>query len=64
MLAGGLCFFASCTGDRTPQSGNDTVKNTFKIIKDTSDIDTDVTSSSDNSASGGANLVKDTAKSR
>lgn len=63
MLAGGLCFLAACSGDRTPQSGNDTVKNTYKVAKDTSKTDTNqTTGSSDNSASGGANLVKDTSK--
>jgi len=36
MLTAGLCFFAACSGDHTAQSGNDTVKNTYKVAKDTS----------------------------
>jgi hypothetical protein len=58
-----LGFLAACSGDRTPQSGNDTVKNTYKVKKDTSKTDTSkIAGSSDNSASGGTNLVKDTLK--
>jgi hypothetical protein len=63
ILTSGISFLAACSGDRTPQSGNDTVKNTYKVAKDTSKTDTNkTTGSSDNSASGGANLVKDTSK--
>jgi hypothetical protein len=63
ILVSGLCFLAACSGDRTPKSGTDTVKNTYKVAKDTSKTDTSkIAGSSDNSASGGANLVKDTSK--
>jgi hypothetical protein len=63
IFTGGICFLAACSGGRTPQSGNDTVKNTYKVAKDTSKTDTGkIAGSSDNSAAGGANLVKDTSK--
>ncbi|HEY8782300.1 MAG TPA: hypothetical protein VIM16_11820 [Mucilaginibacter sp.] len=55
------CFSIACTCGRNPQTGKDTVTNTYKM-KDSSKIDTGNTTSSDNSASGGANLVKDTSK--
>ena len=54
-------LLASCSGDRTPQKGKDTIHNTYGA-KDTSKADTGKITSGDNSASGGVNALKDTAK--
>lgn len=55
------CFFTACSGDRNPQNGKDTVTNTYKV-KDNSKLDTGKTTSSDNRASGGTRLMKDTSR--
>jgi PBP1b-binding outer membrane lipoprotein LpoB len=39
-LACSACFLAACSGDRTPHSGTDTVKNTYGVAKDTDVFDT------------------------
>jgi hypothetical protein len=61
-LSAGICLFAACSGDQTAQTGKDTVNNRFGVGKDTTKVDTAKITSGDNSASGGANLVKDTSK--
>ena len=58
-----LYFLSSCSGDRTPQNGKDTVQNTYHT-KDTTKADTSKATSSDNSATGGAKALKDTAKKK
>ena len=55
-------FLAACSGDRTPQTGKDTVKNTYGVAKDTSKVDTGKKQGIDNSAAGGTDLVADTSK--
>jgi hypothetical protein len=61
-LAALVGLLAACSGDRTPQTGKDSVKNTYKVSKDTSNTDTGKTTSADNSGSGGTGIVKDTSK--
>lgn len=55
-------LLAACSGDRTPQTGKDTVKNTYGVAKDTSKMDTAKKQGIDNSAAGGTDLVSDTSK--
>jgi hypothetical protein len=61
-LACVVSLFVACSGDHTSQNGKDTVNNTYKVAKDTSKMDTGKATSSDNSASGGSDLMKDTSK--
>jgi PBP1b-binding outer membrane lipoprotein LpoB len=48
-LACSACFLAACSGDRTPHSGTDTVKNTYKVAKDTAEFDTSRHTNADSS---------------
>ena len=58
-----LYFLSSCSGDRTPQNGKDTVQNTYHTKDTTKGGDTSKAAGSDNGATGGAKtLKKDTTK--
>ncbi|WP_259071467.1 hypothetical protein HDF24_25810 [Mucilaginibacter sp. X4EP1] len=61
-LTGVMCLLAACSGDQTAQKGRDTGTNTYSVGKDTAKMDTSKATSADNSASGGAELEKDTSK--
>jgi len=52
--------FGACMGDHSSQQGKDTVKNTYQVQVDSAKLDTSVSKSPDNSASGGASLIKKT----
>jgi hypothetical protein len=57
-----IALFSACGGDHNAKNGQDTIKNTYHVARDSSKVDTSkVTSSSDldNSASGGTK-IKDT----
>jgi hypothetical protein len=56
-----VAFFSACGGDHNAKNGQDTIKNTYHVARDSSKADTSVSSSTDldNSASGGTK-VKDT----
>ena len=60
----GLLFvvvaFSACMGDHNSQQGKDTIKNTYQVQADSTKVDTSVSKSPDNSASGGASLIKKT----
>ena len=52
-LACGICLITACGGDRVPQTGKDTVNNTYGVAKDSSRVDTSKATGLDNSGSGG-----------
>lgn len=52
-MACGICLLTACGGDRVPQTGKDTVTNTYGTAKDTSKVDTGKATGLDNSGSGG-----------
>ena len=60
----GLLFiavvFSACEGDHSTQQGKDTVQNTYQVQADSAKLDTSLTKSPDNSATGGASLIKKT----
>jgi hypothetical protein len=62
-IACSLSFLAACTGgDHNPKSGDTTSEGNKYHAKDTSKVDTAKITSSDHSASGGSDLIKDSSK--
>jgi predicted small secreted protein len=53
-------LFSACAGDHNSKQGKDTIKNTYQVQADSAKLDTSLTKSPDNSASGGASLIKKT----
>jgi len=49
---------SSCGGDHYSNNGQDTAKNSYQVQPDSAKLDTFAAKSPDNSASGGATLIK------